>query len=107
MAIWKQEPIAEYKEFIKNFPEISEKFGELIHATMEQPKLDKKLKELIITALLAVQQFESGFKFHVKEAQNRGASREEILETILLLLPYGNVSSFLKSVWWIKDLGIL
>jgi alkylhydroperoxidase/carboxymuconolactone decarboxylase family protein YurZ len=66
---------------------------------MEQPKLDKKVKELIITALLATQQFESGFKFHLKEAQNRGASREEILETILLTLPYGNVSSFLKSLW--------
>ncbi len=107
MAIWKQEPIVEYKEFTKNFPELSEKFGELIRAIMEQPKLDKKSKELIITALLATQQFESGFKFHVTEAQNRGASREEILETILLLLPYGNVSSFLKSLWWIKDLGIL
>src|SRR6266852_5304895 len=104
MTIWKQEPIAEYKEFIKNFPEISEKFGELIRAIMEQPKLDKRLKELIITALLAAQQFESRFKFHVKEAENRGASKEEILETILLLLPYCNVSSFLKSLWWIKDL---
>jgi alkylhydroperoxidase/carboxymuconolactone decarboxylase family protein YurZ len=107
MSIWKQEPIDEYKEFTKNFPELSEKFGELIRAIMEQTKLDKKSKELIITALLAAQQFENGFKFHVKEAQNRGASREEILETILLLLPYGNVSSFLKSLWWIKDLGIL
>jgi alkylhydroperoxidase/carboxymuconolactone decarboxylase family protein YurZ len=107
MAIWKQEPIAEYNEFIKTFPELSEKFGDLIRTIMEQPKLDKKLKELIITALLAAQQFESGFKFHVKEAQNRGASREEILETVLLLLPYGNVSSFLKSLWWSKDLGIL
>jgi alkylhydroperoxidase/carboxymuconolactone decarboxylase family protein YurZ len=35
---------------------------------MEQPTLDKKVKELIITALLATQRFESGFKFHVKEA---------------------------------------
>jgi alkylhydroperoxidase/carboxymuconolactone decarboxylase family protein YurZ len=105
MSIWKQEPIAEYQEFMKNFPEISEKFGELIRAIMEQPKLEKKSKELIITALLATQQFEDGFKFHVKEAQKRGASREEILETILLFLPYGNVSSFLKSLWWIKELG--
>ena len=107
MTIWKQEPIAEYKEFIRAFPELAEKFERLIRTIMEQPKLHQKVKELIITALLATQQFESGFKFHVKEAQDRGASREEILETILLNLPYGNGPSFLKSVWWAKDLGIL
>jgi len=37
MAIWKQEPIAEYNEFIKTFPELSEKFGDLIRTIMEQP----------------------------------------------------------------------
>jgi alkylhydroperoxidase/carboxymuconolactone decarboxylase family protein YurZ len=107
MTVWKQEPIAEYKEFIRAFPELSERFGELIGKIMSQPKLDKKHKELIILALLAAQQFESGFKFHVKEAQNWGASREEILEAVSLLLPYGNVSSFLKSIWWLKDLGVI
>ncbi len=74
---------------------------------MEQPKQDNNVEEFIITALLPAQQFESGFKLHLKKVQNRGASRKEILETILLILPYGNISSFLKSLWWTKDLGIL
>ncbi len=58
MTIWKQEPIAKYSEFIKVFPDLSERFGEIIRTIMEQPKLDKKKKELIITTLLATQQFE-------------------------------------------------
>ncbi len=107
MAIWEQEPIPEYKQFIENFPELSEKFGAVIRDIMERPMLDKKTKELVIVSLLGAQKFESGFKFHVKEAMNKGATREERIEVLLLLLVYCEVSSFLKALWWAKDLGVV
>jgi len=107
MAIWEQEPIPEYKQFIEKFPELSEKFGAVIQEILERPKLDKKTKELVIVSLLATQKFESGFKFHVKEAMNKGATKEEIVEALLLLLVYCDVSSFLKALWWAKDLGVI
>ncbi|MEE9252823.1 MAG: carboxymuconolactone decarboxylase family protein [Thermodesulfobacteriota bacterium] len=106
MAIWEQEPIPEYKQFMEKFPKLSEKFGGLIGEIMEGPNLDKKTKELIIVCLLGAQKFEGGFKFHLKEAMNKGATKEEITEALLLLLVYSDVSSFLKALWWAKDAGV-
>ncbi|MDA2920257.1 carboxymuconolactone decarboxylase family protein [Desulfobacterota bacterium AH_259_B03_O07] len=107
MAIWEQEPIPEYRQFMEKFPELSDKFGAVISDIMERPRLDKKTKELVIISLLGAQKFESGFKFHVKEAMNKGATKEEIIEVLLLLLIYCEVSSFLNALWWARDLGIV
>ena len=50
-------------------------------------KLDKKTEELAYIAVLAALRLESGLPFHVKMAKKCGATREEIISTILVGLP--------------------
>lgn len=54
--------------------------------------LDKKTEELAYLAVLAAMRLESGLPFHVKMAKSYGATREEIISSILVGLPAaGNV----------------
>lgn len=50
-------------------------------------KLDKKNKELAYISVLAAVRLESGLPFHVKMAKSNGATREEIISSILVGLP--------------------
>jgi alkylhydroperoxidase/carboxymuconolactone decarboxylase family protein YurZ len=54
--------------------------------------LDKKTEELAYIAVLAATRLESGIPFHVKMAKLSGATRDEIISSILIGLPaVGNI----------------
>ncbi len=46
--------------------------------------LDKKTEELVYLAVLAALRLESGVPLHVQMAKQAGASREEVISTILI-----------------------
>ncbi|MNP69844.1 Carboxymuconolactone decarboxylase family protein [compost metagenome] len=50
-------------------------------------KLDRKTELLAYLSVLASSSLESGIPFHVKEAKKEGATREEIVSSILVGLP--------------------
>lgn len=49
--------------------------------------LNKKTEELAYLAVLAALRLESGIPFHVQSAKQAGASREEVIDAILVGLP--------------------
>jgi alkylhydroperoxidase/carboxymuconolactone decarboxylase family protein YurZ len=49
--------------------------------------LDAKTRDLAYLAVLAALRMDSGLPFHVRQAREHGASREEVLSAILLGLP--------------------
>ncbi len=53
-----------------------------------RPQLDLKTRELIVIAAGAAQDLPEEVEVHVRGALNRGASREEIVETIVQCAPY-------------------
>ncbi|MFC0904915.1 carboxymuconolactone decarboxylase family protein [Clostridium sp. MT-14] len=66
--------------------------GELIEKLGTACKLDKKTEALAYLAVLASTGLESGIPFHVKHAKKLGATREEIISSILVGLPaVGNI----------------
>lgn len=107
MPVFKQEPIKELRCVQERSPEYGQKLLTFVEDTIGSSRLDPKIRELIIIGLLAAENFESGFKFHVKEALNCGATEEEILGAILLTMPYCGIAVFLRSYSWAKDEGIL
>ena len=107
MSIFKQKPIQEFINVQDSLPQYSEKLLRFTGDTIGESTLDPKTRELIIIGLLAAENFESGLKFHVKEALNCGAKKEEILGAILLTMPYCGVATFLKSYSWAKDEEII
>lgn len=49
--------------------------------------LDKKTEELAYIAVMAAVRLEGGLPFHVKMAKSHGATREEVISSILVGLP--------------------
>ena len=104
--VWKGKPIKKFDFFKERFGELSDNYITLIEKTLKESKLDRKTQELVIIALLA-HDFEDGFKFHLKEALRHGATRDEVVGVILLLLPYCSIGTFLTALNWAKEEGIL
>ncbi|MDX1807996.1 MAG: carboxymuconolactone decarboxylase family protein [Sulfurospirillaceae bacterium] len=77
--------VEEIKEFLarlsKEMPEQMEGFTKFLVATAKPGALDTKQKELTNVALSIALQCESCIVYHVKEAIDAGATREEILES--------------------------
>ena len=81
-----------FMTFAKEAPEQQKSWGELVEMLDNVCKLDKKTEVLAYLAVLASARLESGIPFHVKQAKELGASREEIISSILVGLPaVGNV----------------
>lgn len=53
-----------------------------------RPGLDLKVRELIVIAAAAAQNCPAEVEMHVRGALNRGATRQEIIETIVQCTPY-------------------
>ena len=53
-----------------------------------RPGLDLKWRELIVIAAAAAQDLPGEVELHVRGALNRGATRQEVIETIVQCAPY-------------------
>ncbi|MFL0194087.1 carboxymuconolactone decarboxylase family protein [Clostridium sp. WILCCON 0269] len=81
-----------FMTFIEEAPEQQKAWSEFIVKLDNACKLDKKTEALAYLAVLASTRHESGIPFHVKQAKELGASREEIMSSILVGFPaVGNV----------------
>jgi alkylhydroperoxidase/carboxymuconolactone decarboxylase family protein YurZ len=66
--------------------------------------IPRKYKELIILGTVASKQFYPGIKRHIEAAVNAGASKEEVLETLLLALWIGGMPSYIAGYRAIRAL---
>ncbi|WP_277407430.1 carboxymuconolactone decarboxylase family protein [Lacrimispora xylanisolvens] len=81
-----------FSVFAQEVPEVQTTWMEMIHKLDSVSSLDKKTEELAYIAVMAVMRLESGLPFHVQMAKAHGATREEIISSILVGLPAaGNV----------------
>ena len=81
-----------FQTFMKEAPEHSKAWMEVVQKLDNASKLDNKTEELAYIAVLAAVRLESGIAFHVKHAKELGATREEIISAVLVGLPaVGNI----------------
>ena len=76
-----------FELFAQEAPEANAAWMEAVQKLDKASKLDKKTEELAYIAVLAAVRLESGLSFHVKMAKKLGATRDEIISTILVGLP--------------------
>ncbi len=76
-----------FKAFLTETPDHAKAWGDAVRALSEASALDSKTWNLAYLAVLAAVGMDSGVPFHVKAAEAAGASRDEILSTILVGLP--------------------
>ena len=73
--------------FLHEAPKQARAWGELVQNLSQASALDAKTSALAYLAVLAALQLESGIPFHVQAAKQAGATREEVISTILVGLP--------------------
>jgi alkylhydroperoxidase/carboxymuconolactone decarboxylase family protein YurZ len=76
-----------FQLFMKEFPEHSGAWMEMVGKLDTANRLDEKTKALAYLAVLAASGLESGIPFHVQHAKSLGASRDEIVGAIFVGLP--------------------
>ena len=72
--------------FQQEAPEVAKAFDGLIQSLVASKGLDEKTKQLIYIALKAAQGDETAIKFHVPMAKQAGATKEEVIDAILVTL---------------------
>lgn len=88
----KQNPI---DIFQKEAPEVAKAFDGLIQALIASKGLDPKTKQLIYIAMKAALGDVTAVNYHTLMAKKLGATREEIVDTILMTL---TVVGLMKAV---------
>ncbi|MDP4119834.1 MAG: carboxymuconolactone decarboxylase family protein [Bacillota bacterium] len=81
-----------FETFVKEAPEVHSAWMEAVQKFDKASKLDRKTEELCYISVMSAVRLESGIPFHVKMAKQLGATRDEIISTVLVGLPaVGNV----------------
>jgi alkylhydroperoxidase/carboxymuconolactone decarboxylase family protein YurZ len=76
-----------FETLAKEAPEYQGAWMDVVQKLDKASNLDKKTEELCYIAVLAAMRLESGIPFHVKMAKSNGATREEVISSILVGLP--------------------
>ena len=87
-----------YTDFRAQFPEILEKneaLGQFIHEN--GGPLDEKTRWLVKLGISAASHHQSGVSTHVVRAREAGASEEEILHALLLVIPTCGFPTFMEA----------
>ena len=73
---------AELRNLRGGAPDVMKAFSSMAQAALAQGALDPKTKELIALGIAVAVRCDDCIAFHVKAAVDRGATREEVLETL-------------------------
>jgi AhpD family alkylhydroperoxidase len=80
---------AELRNLRGGAPEVMKAFSSIAQAALSQGALDPKTKELIALGIAIAIRCDDCIAFHVKAAIERGATREEVLETLGMAIYMG------------------
>ena len=80
---------AEFRNLRGGAPEVMKAFSSIAQAALAQGALDPKTKELIALGIAVAIRCDDCIAFHVKAAIERGATREEVLETLGMAIYMG------------------
>jgi AhpD family alkylhydroperoxidase len=72
-------------------PEVADAFNGLIMSLVKRPALDAKTKQLIYIALKASMGDDAAVRAHVPMAKAAGATREEVVDAILMTLTVAGI----------------
>ena len=80
---------SEFRNLRGGAPEVMKAFSSMAQAALAQGALDPKTKELIALGIAVAIRCDECIAFHVKAAIERGATREEVLETLGMAIYMG------------------
>lgn len=93
-----------YKKFREDYPEIAEAYDQMGNAVHTAGPLDDKTRSLIKLALSTGAGLEGAVHSHTKKALEKGATKEEIKQTVLLALPTIGLPRMMAALSWVEDI---
>ncbi len=87
-----------YFIFQEEFPELSDRFNDLVDAQRSLRGIDLKTKHLIIIAIHTANKNPLGVKMHSKMAKDNHASRKEVSEAVVMNLHLSGLSNVLECL---------
>ncbi|HYC22459.1 MAG TPA: carboxymuconolactone decarboxylase family protein [Candidatus Bathyarchaeia archaeon] len=79
-------------------PAVADAATGLVAAIMRQPALPEKTKQLIYLAVCTAVHHDRGVTAHAERARALGATREEVLEAMLLTIPAAGLSGASRNL---------
>lgn len=93
-----------FLKFKEDYPEIAEAYEKMGDAVHTSGPLDDKSRALIKLALSAGAGLEGAVHSHTRKALEKGLTREEIRQTILLALPTLGLPKMMAALSWVEDI---
>ncbi len=82
--------------FQKEAPEVAAAFNGLIQTLVASKGLDEKTKQLIYIAMKTAMGDDRAVRAHIPMAKSLGASREEMIDAVLMTLTVSGIAGVLK-----------
>jgi len=87
-----------YQIFQDECPEVAARFNDLVEAQRTLKGLDSKTKQLINIAIQTANRNSRGVQMHAMMAKNEGATREEVIGSVVLNLHHSGLASVLEGL---------
>lgn len=91
-----------YEQFIKEFPDTARVFGEL-YQSVSPTALDEKTKQLVYLGILTVLRYGPAIRAHIPMALKAGATKNEIIEAVMMSIPASGLCNFLSVLPEVLD----
>ena len=93
-----------FMKFKEDYPEIAEAYEKMGDAVHTAGPLDDKTRALIKLAISTGAGLEGAVHSHTRKALEKGLSKEEIRQTVLLALPTIGLPQMMAAYSWVEDI---
>lgn len=92
-----------FKTFQKDYPEILDAYQKVGDLSASAGPMDRKTQRLVQLGISIGACSQGGVRSHARRALDEGATKEEILQTVLISLTTIGFPTAMASYRWIKD----
>lgn len=92
-----------YEKFTREFPEIAEKYKQLGVACRSTGPLDQKMQDLVKLGIAIGSNSQGAVRSHTRRALASGATREEIMQVVVLSLTTTGFPNMIASLGWVEE----
>lgn len=92
-----------YEAFLKEFPDVMEKYKQLGVACRSSGPLEQKVQDLVKLGIAIGTTSQGAVRSHARKALASGATPEEIIHVVMLSLTTTGFPNMIAALGWVKE----